>query len=158
MSRALVVLALLFTACGDKDADDSTPTDDSATDDSEPLPVSVSGAWVDQSTYTLTIVNGVGSYELGFAQTGAAPNWYGEDCITAESICHPTSATGLTLTSVHPVVGGGGIPEVAAGSTTLLYADLDAGLTYLVRDTASTACWVWGQDTSYYDSLGCTVQ
>lgn len=161
MSRLLVPLAVLalFTACS-KDKDAPTHSDepeDTGPIDTGTLPVSVSGAWVDQSTFTLTITNGLNNFELGMAQTGAYPYWDGEDC-QADNICHPTSATGLTLTSVHPVVGGGGINDIVAGSTTLFYADQADGITYMVRDPVSSACWVWGQDKAYYDALGCTPQ
>lgn len=127
-------------------ADTDTDTDTDADTDPE---VAISGSWSgDGQTYTLTITNGTGAYNLGMAETGAGANgWYGEDC-TGENACHPAGTTGVTLTHVA------NIPEVVAGSTTLLDGSLDANITYGVIDSTG-ACWAWGNDPGYYST--CTA-
>ena len=102
----------------------------------------------------ITITNATDTaYNLGMAETGSGTDgWYGEDC-TGSNICHPATATGTVLTSVHPDVGGGGIPDID-DTHTLFYGGLDANTTYAVVDSTG-ACWTWGNDVSYYSS--CTA-
>lgn len=164
MLNLILLSSLSFLACTDgKDsgADDSSTTDSTGgtTDDSDTtIPeFSVSGSWTDKCSYTLSIENGSGDYFLGLAETGAGGDgWYGEDCGEGNA-CHPAGASGVTLTSVHPDCDGGGIDDIVAGSTTLFYQDLEAGLTYVVVDAATGECWAWGQDVNYYAAAGCTA-
>lgn len=166
----LLSLSLTFAACtsgkdsaSDTGADSTAATDDSdVTDDSDTTPpTTIAGGWDDNCNYTLTITNGDGAAMWGFgmAETGAGSNgWYGEDAMTADST-HPASASGLSLTSVHPDCGGGGIDDIKLGESTLFNESLDAGITYVVgaMDAGgnSLGCWTWGNDVSYYST--CTA-
>ena len=117
-------------------------------------------AWTDDgNTLEASVSNGHNDgYFLGLAETGAgAAGWYGEDCVSDGSHCHMmTSADSLTLNSVHPEAGGGGIGDVAAGSTTLFHAGLWAGVTYAFFSNEGagdygTVAQSGGDDSSYYE-------
>ncbi|MFZ4739078.1 MAG: hypothetical protein ACOYM9_24195, partial [Bradymonadia bacterium] len=106
------------------------------------------------TTLTLNIFEGadLGAFHFGLAETGADNGWYGEDCIPGIKndldVCHPVAADGtLTLTDVATV------PEVVAGSKTLIDASFASKLTYVVvldKDSDEPRCWTWGQSTAYY--------
>jgi hypothetical protein len=98
------------------------------------------------------------TYKFGIAETGAGANgWYGEDCLPGESsgydYCHTFDTDGgLLFTADTPA-------EVEEGSSTLVDVPLTPNLTFVIIDGDDpTKCWVTGNDPTYYDSLGCTVQ
>jgi hypothetical protein len=132
---SLIALSALVVGCGDKgDSGDTSGGGSEGTD-------GATGGGDGSSGAELT---------FGLAETGAgADGWYGEDCSTGD-YCHPAGTAGVTLSSVHPDVGGAGLDAVESGVTTLLWAGLDASITYVVIDGDTTECWAWGNEPGYY--------
>ena len=94
---------------------------------------------------------GMTDWDFGMAEVGAT-GWTGEDCLNGYAgynFCHGIGVK-TTLTETCK------ISEIAEGTSTLLDASKDPFLTYYIAD-ANMECFVTGNDTSYYDSLGCTV-
>jgi len=162
------VLFLLTIACAEKGAEADWDSgsessgvsgfgDGSGSSDSPSSTFNI--AWSDDgNTLEASVSNPhVEGYFLGLAQTGSADGWYGEDCVSADSICHdmgPGSA--VALFTVHPDYGGGGIDALVPGANTLFHAGVWAGVTYVFfsneGDTAyETVAHTGGDDTSYYD-------
>ena len=157
MKKLLPIAALLSTACVD------TLGKDSATGNGDGMEVSVTwGA----SAVSLSVTGGDvnASYQWGLAETGSTCNngagdcWTGEDCLDGYS-----TSGGNTFTYCHSVSNGsaslnyGGSFENLAESQETVFGDnsFDGSVTYILDDTVSGDCWVWGQDTGYYDGLGC---
>jgi hypothetical protein len=120
--------------------------------------------WTDAKTLVLTITEhaDLGPYRFGFFEFSHGPDgWDGEDCIPGETdgydLCHHVPADGvLSLTSVHPDVGGT-IDALIEDETTIMTGPRAAGLTYvLIRETDPPKCWTWGYSVRrYVDALGC---
>lgn len=95
-------------------------------------------------------------YLLGMAETGTGyETWTGEDCYlgytagdgTLYAYCHPLSRSGGFLESVSSFL------DIVEGSTTLHAAEYDN--TYYLEEVATSTCWVFGHDTSYYARIDC---
>ena len=112
----------------------------------------------------LAITGSAGGWELGMSETGAGSvGWFGESCIPGAEpwgyddygwdVCHTLPVTGGFIPSVYPDIG-----SVDDGHT-LFNADIGnrGDITYVLFDTASAACWVFGDDPTYYDDFGCTA-
>jgi hypothetical protein len=132
---------------------------------SSTLPVGITTFDVDWPTFDLlelAIENGESGYDFGMAETGAGPaGWYGEDCFAGTPpyfLCHPVDGAGIALPSVHPEIGGPGLPFVYEAESTLFYDIHGADITVYLRGWDSDACWTFGEDPSYYaDAFGCVV-
>jgi hypothetical protein len=109
------------------------------------------------SGLTLEIGAGGGEYWFGLAQTTGEDPWTGEDCVygyessdgSTLSYCHYAGDSGTFLTY------GGDRYALATGTTAFEDASLDGQITYVLASEWSGRCYVWGDDTSYYDGLGC---
>jgi hypothetical protein len=148
----------------DTDDTDVVDTDDTDDTDTDPPAIEFAVELIDGSPdqLTITITNGVGDYNFGYAQTeviaAGGDGWTGEDCYLGEpdttfQFCHPVGNTGATLNNVAT------IGEIVEGQTMLLSVDTPAEdtpeLTYYVETSDGTQCWVWGHDISYYAALNC---
>ncbi len=162
----LVLLGLplvLFGCPSDDDDTDTDPATETDTDDTDPPtdtdtdlpPVEFVVELIDGTPdqMVITVVNGTGAYDFGYAQTAVQNGWFGEDCYLGTGgfqFCHEVTDT-LTLDNVATP------EEVVEDSTMLLSVDTPAEdtppLTYYVSD--GTTCWVWGDDISYYAPLNC---
>lgn len=153
MKNLMIITCLAMIGCTDKgDSGDTTDTDTTTAD------LSASVAW-GGSAVALTLTDGSGSYFFGMAETGSTCSadptqcWTGEDCIFGFSdflYCHPASATGVSLSY------GGAFDALSEGSDTVFPDNsFDGSVTYYLEDSAG-ACYVWGDDTSYYSSEGCS--
>ena len=157
---ALLGLPVVLFGCPPGDSDDSdlpidtappTDTDTDTDTDTEPPPELGVTVTFNAATLELEIANGVGEYHWGFGQTAveaASPGngWFGEDCYLgtgATTACHPAGTTGVSLAYVTTIAA------VVEGSTTLVPNDTP-DMTYILLNADETACWVWGDDTSYY--------
>lgn len=119
----------------------------------------------DGDTLTLTIANPPeGTWYFGYAQTQSGDaGWYGEACDASADYCHPIPAAvdvDGVMTSTLVLDGVRQISAIVEGSTMLLAVDFPVtgtpDLTYYVGDQAGTGnCYVFGDDPSYYTSLGC---
>ena len=157
----------MFAAGCDKPAEtDETDTAETGDTDTTDTAMSIDGAW-SATGYSITITNMPGTgFDLGLAETGTADDskaWFGEDCFNGTAgytICHAfTGNTGM-LTALSGTDRTA--DKVVAGSTTLLNQSLAVAadgsdlLTYMATfDDAS--CVVWGEDTAYYASFGCSA-
>ncbi len=142
-----------WTQWDDGDANDGVGT---GSEETEPT---FNIAWTDDgNTLQASVSNPhVDGYFLGLAETGSGINgWYGEDCLSADSICHDMGASSsISLTSVHPDRGGAGLSAVVGGSTTIFHAGLWAGVTYVFFSNEGstnyeTVAASGGDDPSYY--------
>ena len=158
LTLILVGAAAFATGCQDNDCADTAGGCDTGA--GEVAEASFNIAWTDDgNTLEASVSNPhLDGYFLGMAETGSGDlGWYGEDCIGDDAECHDMGvADTLSLTSVHPDVGGGGIDAVVPGSTTLFYAGLWAGVTYAFfsdeGDTNyETVAHSGGDDPSYYE-------
>lgn len=125
--------------------DGETPTDTSG----DGLPDVGCG---DSVTVTVDDPFGMTVWQLGMAETGADPGWTGEDCLSGYgnfAYCHGFSGASLTLDQVTDCLAS----SVVEGSSTLLDAEKDPFLTYYFADIAD--CWVFGDDVTYYEAVGC---
>ena len=157
LTLTLLGMTALAMGCKDKDcADTAGGCDTGAGDVAE---ASFNIAWADSgNTLEASVSNPhVGGYFLGLAETGSgADGWYGEDCVGEDSQCHDMGANdSLSLTSVHPDVGGAGVGAVAPGSTTLFHSGIWSGVTYVFFSNEgetdyNTVANVGGDDPSYY--------
>ena len=116
--------------------------------------------WPAVDLLELRIEEGESGYDFGIAETFAGDyGWYGEDCYLGTGptlLCHPAESRGLMLESVHPDVGGAGIPDVIEGESTLFYDIHHPYVTYFLRGWDSGECWAFGDDPTYYeDAYGC---
>ena len=93
---------------------------------------------------------GVSMWDFGMTEIGAQ-GWTGEDCLAgygAYNLCHEVTAPSDSLDQVcDPAL-------VVRSESTLFDASKDPYLTYYLSD--QSACFVFGADTAYYGSLGCT--
>ncbi len=124
-----------------------------------PVEFTVAVTW-DDAGVSVAIDGGTASYSVGMAETGAGDaGWFGESCVRGEEpwgyndygfdVCHDLSNTGGSLRSVSAV------DDVVAGSATLFSQRLEGNLTYVLTEQSGAACWVWGDDVTYYDDFGC---
>ncbi|MFZ5481712.1 MAG: putative metal-binding motif-containing protein [Myxococcota bacterium] len=129
-------------------------------DAAEPVPTTVDLTW-SASGVTVDVAGEAPGYELGMAETGAgALGWFGESCVAGDEpygyddygwdVCHGLGATGGFVESVYPDV------SAVRDGYTLFAQEHEASLTYVLLDTSSSACWVWGDDVGYYGDFGCT--
>ena len=119
-------------------------------------PFSTTCTWT-ETAFVLEIVEGPGNYFLGLAETGTLTEpWTGEDCIYGYTTsdgqflnwCHDAGDTGTSLTY-------DGDPFNLAAGTTVFTDEYSGWVTYYLESAAIGKCWVWGDDISYYDGLGC---
>lgn len=173
-----LTLPLALFGCPDDTPTSVTPVETAETGDTDVTPLpdptfdivladgdgesDVTGG-ADDDTLTLTITNTPeGAWEFGYAQTQSGDaGWYGEACDLAADYCHPIPAADaagvstLVLTRVEAISG------IVEGSTMLLPVDMPVtgtpDLTYYVGTVATDedTCVVWGDDPSYYMTLGC---
>jgi hypothetical protein len=153
MNKFWMALAasLFVVACdGGKD---SNPEADADTDADADFDADVTwGA----GSVDLTQTGGVAGY-FGLAETGCGDPencWYGEDCIYGDHTgnyyyCHTTNDSGVSLAY------GGAFDAISEGADTVFTdSSFDGTVTYYVEQ--GDACYVWGNDVSYYAGLGCT--
>ena len=164
MNKTLIFAALALAACtatkddsGDTGTGDTTDTTD--TSDTGTPAMTVTATW-STTGVTLAVANGMATgYQFGMAETGSDAGWYGEDCVNdpdddadaGYEICHPMGATGGMLTKASPYSPDG----VVAGRSTLLTDTMADGITYILFEDSTDACWTWGEDVSYYTAFGC---
>jgi|GEM_PF-6892266 len=123
----------------------------------------VSVSWGDDAVALQ--VSDVGDWTLGMAETGGSCGsgvscWTGEDChlgftasdgSTLGPYCHAISGGALSLTY------GGDMTDLAEG-TTVFRAAFSSTVTYVLQPAdPSLPCLVFGDDPSYYSSLGCVA-
>ena len=161
----LLGLPLVLFGCPTDDDDTDTDIDDTDTDvedtddtddtDTDPPALEFNVELVDGTPdqMIVTVTNGTGAYDFGYAQTAVQNGWFGEDCYLGTGsfqLCHEVTDT-LTLSMVATP------EEVVEDSTMLLSVDTPASdtpaLTYYMSD--GTTCWVWGDDITYYGPLNC---
>ena len=147
----ILTAGALATGCvSTEEKDSGDDTQEASAEASDEVTWSFTTSWTDDCTLSVEIAGGTGSYNLGMAETAAGDaGWYGEDCST-EGACHPIDAS-LTLDSVHPDCGGGGIPDVVEGSTTLFKSSLDSRSTYAIFDADYALVDCAGDDCSYFE-------
>ena len=157
LTLILVGAAAFATGCKDKDCADTAGGCDTGA--GEVAEASFNIAWTDDgNTLEASVSNPhVDGYFLGLAETGSGEDgWYVEDCVGDDAICHDMGpSSSVSLTSVHPDVGGAGIDAVAGGSTTLFHSGLWAGVTYAFfsnegETNYETVAESGGDDPSYY--------
>lgn len=93
---------------------------------------------------------------------GSAPGWsFGgvwldvdltdEGCLGADDVCHTLGASG----------GSFAIDDCDTPSDATSCIPVDGyrlgHMTFVLKPSVGSGCWVWGQDVDYYASLGCTV-
>jgi len=134
---------------------------DGDVDEGAPAEVDATVTWSADGA-TITITGGTAAFEFGMAETGVGDvGWFGESCIPGAEpwgyddygydLCHTLGRSGGTLTSVWA------LGDLEAGNTLFNVTIAEAGtITYALLDTASDACWVWGDDVQYYAAFGCT--
>lgn len=141
--------------------DTAEELEDTAPDGIECPPLDCSVEWTQEHVaLSFSTFEEQGSYFFGMAQTGLAnPNiWTGEDChmgFSTEqetfSYCHP-ARDGITLQYGAP------FDEVLEGfSTHFASAQFEEDITYIIKESISECCWVWGNTPEYYQELGCTL-
>lgn len=170
MNKLTIVAAFAMTglvACTDKGSTGSTGT--TTTGGTTTGTTGTTGTPAPTATVTwggasvdVAISGGPGAYWFGMAETGGCDDcWTGEDCVYGYetgsgtlSYCHDGGDTGTSLTY------GGDAAGLAAGTTVFTDASFDGNVTYMIEsDTAfggDGSCYIWGNDTSYYDGLGCS--
>jgi hypothetical protein len=105
----------------------------------------------------IAIAGGAGGWWFGMAETrGCSDCWTGEDCVYGYTYsggslnyCHDAGDTGTGLTY------GGDATALSAGTTLFPDSSFESTVTYYLESQADFSCWVWGDDPSYYDGLGC---
>jgi hypothetical protein len=114
------------------------------------------------SAVELSIEGGPGAYWFGIAETsGCNDCWTGEDCVfgydasgTFLAYCHDSWDEGTSLSY------GGAAAALAAGTTVFPDSGYSADVTYYLESDpeygGDGSCYTWGDDTRYYDGLGCT--
>ncbi len=135
-----------FSVVVDWTDDGNSPTDT----DGDGLPDTGCG---DSVTITITDPLNAQNWDFGMAETASTNGWTGEDCLNGYgsfNICHP-----IGLTATLDEVSDCSANSVVAGQTTLLDAEKDPFTTYYLSDMSE--CFVFGDDPSYYASLGCTT-
>ena len=156
MKKLLPIIAILSTGCLDTDGKDSGLSDGG---------LEVSVTW-GASAVSLTISGGEAgaNYQWGLAETGSTCNngsgdcWTGEDCLDGY-----TTGSGTTYNYCHPVGGttaslsyGADPSSVTAGQATVFGdSGFDGSVTYILDNITSGDCYIWGNDTMYYNGLGC---
>lgn len=132
--------------------------------DGDATPDAVGG--FDLDTITAIVQNPPpGDWFFGYAQTevGAVNGWFEESCEPGSSFCHPLSEPFVTndvRQSVVVLTRVASIADIVEGSTTLLPVDFPVSttpdLTFYFGDQAGSGlCAVFGDDPTYYASLGC---
>ncbi len=165
LTLALAATSALFLAACDDVKGDTGDTgmagDGGSSEVTEPSSVSVSFG---SDSLTVTISeDGPGGYWLGMAETAASDDpWTGEDCYlgytltdgTVLSYCH-NAGDGGTLTLSY----GGDPTDLDDSTETVFSAEQDGRITYYLYSDptwgGNDMCWVWGNESSYYDALGC---
>lgn len=102
-----------------------------------------------------------GDWTLGIAETATDDDpWTGEDCAYGYVLddgsvlgpyCHGLQAGSESLSLAY----GGDPNGLQAGTTVFGGPEYDGQVTYVLFEEGDAACYVWGDDVSYYDSLGC---
>ena len=170
-----VLLLPGLLACGDKDddddgdddcadsadCDDGTGTTGTGTTGTGGGTPSVSVDW-GSSAVSVSVSGGGGGWWFGIAETLECSDcWTGEDCVYGYSFdggalnyCHDAGDSGTSLTY------GGDPVSLSSGTTVFPSGEYGSRVTYFLDSDpefgGNGACYVWGQDTSYYDGLGCT--
>ena len=132
---------------------------DTAQEEIECPSLDVTVSWNEESVELSFITfDEEGSYFFGMAQTGIDnPNvWTGEDCFlgytvddTTFSYCHP-ARNGISLQY------GASFTDVVEGfSTHFASPQFEQQITYIIKESISGCCWIWGEDPSYYQELDC---
>ena len=111
------------------------------------------------SGITLELSGSGDLYWFGMAQTQGDDPWTGEDCVygyetaagTTLSYCHYAGDAGMFLTY------GGDPNALESGSTAFADSSVAGQLTYVLASETTGRCYVWGDDPSYYDGLGCEL-
>jgi hypothetical protein len=101
-------------------------------------------------------------HSFGMAETAESDDpWTGEDCLNGYTLsdgtvlgpyCHKVSAGTDTLELTY----GGNASDLQPGATVFGSDAFDGKVTYVLFDEGEESCWTWGEDPSYYASLGCT--
>ena len=175
----LVLILGIHTGCTTSKPQDSAPNQDSAVIDtaiedtsspdtatdtaSEELTCHEVSAFVTWNTSSVDLsfllYDESAAYFFGMAQGGSINNrWTGEDCLYGFSTpeqdytyCHPAQL-GISLSY------GASYNDIIEGfSTHFSGPEFSDEITYIIKDTISGCCWVWGMDPSYYEDLSCTL-
>ena len=173
-----VIILGILTGCTTSKPQDSTPQDSAITDTAiedtaiedtsttdtapeEPTCHEISAfvTWNDATIDLSFLIYDEGAaYFFGMAQSGNINNrWTGEDCLYGFSTpeqdymyCHPAQL-GISLSY------GASYNDIIEGfSTHFAGPEFSEEITYIIKDTISDCCWVWGKDPSYYDELSCS--
>lgn len=172
MRQLTPFLVLALAGCPDSGTETGTTGETGGDTDETDVPIvafdpatDITVSWSAQSvTVSLTNTDATGFY-LGMAETASGTaGWYGEDCL--DNDCHQATGLTLTLSSVNS------LGDIVPGSTTLFDDDGDGAgdaftsgdedrLTYLVQtiggtDPGDAACYIWGDDPTYYSGENCT--
>lgn len=96
-------------------------------------------------------------FHIGLAQTDQCAEgcWTGEDCLYGLgewAWCHPSDFEGVTL-----AYGADPNTLVEGEQTVFTHPNFTYVTTFMVTRERDGACWVFGQDPSYYAAAGCTV-
>ncbi len=120
------------------------------------IPFGVSVSWLsNRISVAIAGAPSNASYRLGIAETGGNCGdlcWTGEDCYLGYSnwrYCHDLSTTGGTL------YYGGDATSLDPGETVFYNDAFEPYTTFYLVDDTSGSCWVWGDQISYYQALGC---
>jgi hypothetical protein len=181
----LIPVATLSVACFD-DKDDEDDDEDEDEDSGPDIRTTTTGYYgttgtttgsTGTSTPTVTVTwggsalslltaGGAGGWWFGIAQTANCDSvlcWTGEDCVygfelsdgSALSYCHDGGDSGTSLTY------GGNVNDLEAGTTVFSSRDFEDDVTYYLESDpdfgGDGSCYVWGDDISYYNGLGCNA-
>jgi len=135
-------------------SDDSAPQDDSASASQPFFQVNWAPAAV---VLTITNAEPGDQFHFGLAQTAQCQQgcWTGEDCLyglAPWSYCHPAGNEGVAL-----VYGAEPDTLIEGQQTVFSHPNFVYVTTYIVTREQDGACWAFGEDPSYYASLGCSV-
>lgn len=160
--------------CDDADADVHPGADerangedddcDGSTDEGLPTVATLDSFTVSWSSdgAVVSVVGSAAGWSFGMAETGVGDvGWFGESCISGDEpwgypdygydVCHTLRKTGGTLDSVHT------LGDVADGQTLFTNTIAETGnITYILLSDDASACWVMGDDPTYYDDFGCS--
>lgn len=185
MPRRLAVLlpALVLTACFDKadededDAGDSGGDEDTSWPDDEPdetgpdepdepdtiettePSLGVECVWEGDEALVVEVFGGEGPYRLGLREgSDSTDPWTGEDCMDGY-----LGPDGTLYRYCHRLGPAGGILEnvvsiddLVEGETTLFWPGLD--ITYMLLSAEAGTCWTWGVEPRVYaDAMGCEI-